>query len=724
MCPWDILAGDCHQDLSTDHVAEPRIFKSHETWADIAKGGKYIYVCRRPADALLSFYNFLPGYVHCRGVSLEAFADAIFTGLSHSGTIWPHLCGWIQAAHAHPDTILVMTYEDLKADTKRGIRRIARFLDIEDLDDELVEKVSKLTSFQYMKSHETQFDDHFVFDCVKERMGLAGCPHDTTKVFRGGNPSSKTRLPASVLALLDRRWDELVRPVLRVASYDSFVASVVHGSLRLPRKEDLTEDVFVLTAAIEWAKSQTLDPHAQSLGGKSSVGFSLQNEGSFGEAAAAICAKGLGAHETMHLFEKVMAPTFRSNAHPWDLAFDGSAPTVASIAAEWMMTAACQNLPSHAAASALAEAKRATLNWIAGLAGFPKDTASGTFVSGATFGTLSALHAARTWHRRRMQAKQNPRAAFSTLRRSRSLKVVSTSAARLSVQFVADMLDVEFLVIAEEASSTKALAEILASDDGEEVFAVVATAGDTNFGRVDDLEAISTLCGKFDKWLHVDGTYGLGALVAPSKRYLFAGIDRADSFVVDPHKLLFAPNDCCALLYRDGAYNMQAYASNMDDVAHTQCIPSRNGVHLSRSQRGFALWFSLAVYGTTRYAENVETVFDCCAEVVDFIRRCHGDLQLVLKPTLPIVVFRKVAMRNKPADILAWCQRKWDSGELYCQPTTFRGELVFRLCFVNPATDPKDVIRVLQDLVDHDTVAQSDATSDISVDSRGSQPQE
>src|SRR5205085_1200133 len=86
-----------------------------------------------------------------------------------------------------------------------------------------------------------------------------------------------------------------------------------------------------------------------------------------------------------------------------------------------------------------------------------------------------------------------------------------------------------------------------------EVFAVVATSGTTNAGLVDELDSIALACKAHGAWFHVDGAYGGAGLVAPSVRPLFNGIEHADSFVVDPHKWLFAPFDSSALLYRDPA---------------------------------------------------------------------------------------------------------------------------------------------------------------------------
>ena len=83
------------------------------------------------------------------------------------------------------------------------------------------------------------------------------------------------------------------------------------------------------------------------------------------------------------------------------------------------------------------------------------------------------------------------------------------------------------------------------------MFAVVGTSGTTNLGVVDDLAGIAEVCREYGLWFHIDGAYGGAALAAPSVRHLFDGVELADSFIVDPHKWLFAPFDCCALVYRE-----------------------------------------------------------------------------------------------------------------------------------------------------------------------------
>ena len=155
-----------------------------------------------------------------------------------------------------------------------------------------------------------------------------------------------------------------------------------------------------------------------------------------------------------------------------------------------------------------------------------------------------------------------------------------------------------------------ALENALRAHAGEGLFAVVATAGTTNLGVIDDLAGIAAVCAARDVWFHVDGAYGGAALVAPSVRPKFAGVERCDSFIVDPHKWLFAPFDCCALVYRRPELARAAHTQHAGYLEPLQGAaewnPSDYAIHLSRRARGLPFWFSLAAHGTQAYREAVE----------------------------------------------------------------------------------------------------------------------
>ena len=122
------------------------------------------------------------------------------------------------------------------------------------------------------------------------------------------------------------------------------------------------------------------------------------------------------------------------------------------------------------------------------------------------------------------------------------------------------------------------------------------------------------MCREYGIWFHVDGAYGGAGLAAPSVRHLYAGIEHADSFIVDPHKWLFAPFDCCALLYREPALARAAHtqkASYLDVLtAAPDWNPTDYSVGLTRRARGLPFWFSLATHGTRAYTAAIERTLE------------------------------------------------------------------------------------------------------------------
>jgi glutamate/tyrosine decarboxylase-like PLP-dependent enzyme len=325
-----------------------------------------------------------------------------------------------------------------------------------------------------------------------------------------------------------------------------------------------------------------------------------------------------------------------------------------------------------------------TLRWLADLAGFPA-SAGGVFLSGGTAANLAALTVAReTWRDR--HGTRRPAA------------VAVGPSAHSSVQLAAKVTDVPMLPIRADAlgRTTGANLRSALDDSGIDVFAVVATGGSTNTGLVDDLAGIADVCAERGLWLHVDAAYGGAAMASAKARPKFTGIERADSFVVDPHKWLFAPFDCAALLYRDPSLARAALAQHagyLDPLEPTAALnPSDLGVHMTRRVRGLPLWFSLTAHGTEAYDVAVTRGLDLAT---DTARRIDAapHLELVMEPELSVVLFRRVGW--SPDDYQRWSDRALDSGLALVEPTVHDTETVFRLCFVNPTTTIDDVDVIL-----------------------------
>jgi glutamate/tyrosine decarboxylase-like PLP-dependent enzyme len=199
--------------------------------------------------------------------------------------------------------------------------------------------------------------------------------------------------------------------------------------------------------------------------------------------------------------------------------------------------------------------------------------------------------------------------------------------------------------------------------------------------------------------MHVDGAYGIAALCAPSARHLFDGIERSDSFGVDPHKWLFAPYDCAALVYRNPTLAAAAHAQHgdyLDSIDRNEWNPSDYAYHLSRRARGLPLWFGLATHGSDAYRAAVEATLSAVRACADDIRR-RAELELLVEPDLSVVLF---ARRGWSAEqYQRWSQHRAKTGRFLVVPTKWHGEPCLRLCVVHPQTTPQHLAVILDDLV-------------------------
>jgi glutamate/tyrosine decarboxylase-like PLP-dependent enzyme len=236
------------------------------------------------------------------------------------------------------------------------------------------------------------------------------------------------------------------------------------------------------------------------------------------------------------------------------------------------------------------------------------------------------------------------------------------------------------------------LEPVLDALDPADVVAVVVSAGATNTGAVDALAEIADSCASRGLWLHVDAAYGGAAMLAPAYRDLFAGIERADSVTIDPHKWLFTPFDCAAVLYRDPALARAAHRQDADylDAAHGEAAdnPADYAIHLTRRARGLPLWASLLANGTDAYVDAVEQCLATAGYAAKQVE-AHPVLELAADPQLSVVLFRRAGW--SPSDYARWSREAQATGLALVTPTKFAGQTVFRLCVVNPLTTRADI---------------------------------
>lgn len=401
----------------------------------------------------------------------------------------------------------------------------------------------------------------------------------------------------------------------------------------------------------------------------------------------AITAEGVGEDRAFELFSDVIAPSCLNCAHPRYLGFVPYAPTNAATAFDVAVSASGIFADWWLEGSGAIFAENQALRWIADLAGMPA-SAGGVFVSGGTQGNLNGLFVAREAARARDGKRTHEAVALC-------------SGAHSSLRLVARVLDLDVVEVEADdrgRMTGEALAEALASTDLNPI-AVAATGGSTNLGIVDDLARIAGLCERDGLWLHVDGAYGGAALVDPSARTLFDGIELADSFVVDPHKWLFASVDCAALLYRDSSLARQV---NTQRAAYLEVLDGESdwnasdmAIHMTRRARGLPLWFSLAAHGTAAYERAVAHGLQLARRAAELIEG-SPELELAMQPELSVVVFRRRGW--EPEDYERWSKEQLARGLTLTVPTVLADELLLRFCFVNPQTTVDDIALVLDSL--------------------------
>lgn len=222
--PWLESAHDMGLDLDGPQPGSLRAFKTHLTVPELPPGGRCIYAMRDPKDVAVSFYRFFEGWMFEPGtISLDTFVDELVVGGSRSGRYWDHVCtAW--PARARPD-VLILAYEDMRADLEGAVRRVARFLGIEDAA--AIRRAVACSAFEFMAARPTQFDDHLLRAARDAACELP--PGETTKVRAGVVGAHRAALSARTAAKLDAIWAEELAPVLGAASYDALRAALAGG---------------------------------------------------------------------------------------------------------------------------------------------------------------------------------------------------------------------------------------------------------------------------------------------------------------------------------------------------------------------------------------------------------------------------------------------------------------------------------------------------------------
>ena len=379
------------------------------------------------------------------------------------------------------------------------------------------------------------------------------------------------------------------------------------------------------------------------------------------------------------LFDDVL-PFIQHGDHPRFFARIGSPSNFVSVLADAAGAGFNVFNGSWTGGSGPATVELVVLEWLRGLCGLPEG-GEGVLTSGGSVANLVGLAAART--------ERGPGVVYLSDQTHsavpRALRVLGLHEVRMlpsDARFRLSPDDVREAIAADRA-------------DGRRPFCVVATAGATSTGSVDPLDELADVCAEHELWLHVDGAYGAPAVLWPATRPLLAGLERADSLVLDPHKWLFQPYEIGCLLVRDPDVLERTFTlegAYLRDVMDGEVNFRNRSVQLTRGARALKLWLSIRVFGLAAFREAVGRGV-ALAEHAEAVLRSLPGWEVVTPAQLAIVCFRREGDDARQSRIVEAMAR---DGFALPSTTTLDGRVVLRLCTINPRTTNEDVERTIE----------------------------
>ncbi|MBO0858993.1 MAG: aminotransferase class I/II-fold pyridoxal phosphate-dependent enzyme, partial [Chloracidobacterium sp.] len=396
---------------------------------------------------------------------------------------------------------------------------------------------------------------------------------------------------------------------------------------------------------------------------------------------------------------RVVWPNIGHVQHPRFFAFIPSPSNFVSVMADALAAGFNPFAGNWLEGSGPTQIELVTIDWLREICGLP-ETAGGLFVSGGSMANLTALAAAR---RATLDERGDDAVIYFSDQTHNSIEKGLRVLGFAREQIRALPSDEIFRLPVE--SLRRAVAEDRAN--GRRPFCVVANAGTTNTAAVDPLDQLADLCRLENLWLHVDGAYGAAACLSERGRKLLAGIERADSLSLDPHKWLFQPFEIGCVLLRDARLlkkNFHTMTGILEDTKRAEDEEINYydyGVQLTRSFRALKLWLSIKSFGAAAFRKAINCGFDL-AEFAENVLRQSGRWRIVSPAAMGIVTFRYVAERcseNEINDIhRRMVEMMAEDGFAFANSTTLRGQTVMRLCTINPRTTEDDVRATIRQL--------------------------
>jgi len=389
----------------------------------------------------------------------------------------------------------------------------------------------------------------------------------------------------------------------------------------------------------------------------------------------------------------------RHNGHPRFFGYVASPSTPVGAYADLIASALNSNITCWRSGSAGTEIERLVVRWLGRLIDYDHD-AKGLLTSGGSMANMIALLIA---HRRKSGVDTSRHGLWNS---GPPMTLYASEEVHLSIAKAADILgfgrDQVRVIACDERQRMRVdlLRQKIEADrrEGLRPFCVVGSAGTVNTGVVDPLAELADVAAEFDLWFHVDGAYGAPGSLDERKKHLFAGLERADSVSLDPHKWLYVPVDAGCLLFHDAEAARAPFSTEDADYIKTHGYADEEafafwdyGVELSRRFRALKVWMTLQYYGSRRIAAAISEDIALAAYLGELVSEAD-DLELLAPVELSICCFRYVAsdaeLDHLNERIMETVQK---GGRAYLSNATVNGKFALRACITNFRTTKADI---------------------------------
>lgn len=414
-----------------------------------------------------------------------------------------------------------------------------------------------------------------------------------------------------------------------------------------------------------------------------------------------IPAKGRSVETVMNeMIEDIYKYRYYAN-HPRYLGFVPGPASLLSWLGDIMTSAYNLHAGSWINCPAASCIEQKLIHWFCNLAGYGEES-GGTFVSGGSIANMTALIAARDKILSEDQlslgvAYVSDQTHSSVTKGLRMIGIPNSRIRQIPTDYSFRM-DPSQLELAIQSDYSNGLIP----------FVVIASAGTTNTGSIDPLEAISAICQTYHLWMHVDGAYGASILLTKQYKHLLKGIEYSDSISWDAHKWLFQTYGCSMILIKNKKNLLNSFSTHPEylndlEIENDSMNTWDMGIELTRPARGLKLWLTMQVLGCDVLSTAIEHGFQLAQWAEEELKK-EKDVEIISPAQLAIVTFRYAPcnITEKQKDQLNQniSKKMLENGYAGIFTTELNGKKVLRICSIHPDTTKSDIIHIVS-LLNH-----------------------